>query len=354
MHSALRSWIVCVAAGAGITAAAAAQQRPVKVFVLAGQSNMEGKAQDELWERQAVAAETKEFFAPFRRNGNKNWVARDDVWIKFFDRRGPLTLGYGSPRRSGCEFAFGLRVGDALEAPVLLIKTAWGGRSLQRDFRPPSAGMPSEQDLQAELERVRQQVQKRNEKNRRDDPLPTMADIEARYGASYREMIDEVRDTLARFDDLFPQWRGRGHQLSGFVWFQGWNDQYEGAEQHYADNLRHLIVDVRKDLGVAALPVVVAAMGQNGGEPAKGAMKVIQDAQLAIADVDGFAGNVRAMRTDDLQDEAAAAVYPEWKERQEEWRRVGSDRPYHYLGSAIWMSRIGYRMADEMLELLAR
>ena len=124
MHTASRPWFVGVAAWS-LCAALAAQQAPVKVFVLAGQSNMEGKARDELWERQAIAEETAEFFAPFRRNGNKNWVVREDVFVKFFDRRGPLTLGYGSPQRSGCEFAFGLRIGDALEAPALLIKTAW-------------------------------------------------------------------------------------------------------------------------------------------------------------------------------------------------------------------------------------
>ena len=39
---------------AAVPAAAAAQRAPVKVIVLAGQSNMEGKAQNKLWEHQAT------------------------------------------------------------------------------------------------------------------------------------------------------------------------------------------------------------------------------------------------------------------------------------------------------------
>ena len=40
----------------------------------------------------------------------------------------------------GPEFTFGLTMDRALDEPVLIIKTAWGGKSLYYDFRPPSAG----------------------------------------------------------------------------------------------------------------------------------------------------------------------------------------------------------------------
>ena len=75
-----------------------ANGKPVKVFILAGQSNMEGKAPNELFEHQAAAEGTKEHFAHLRKDGK--WVVRDDVFIKFLDRKGPLTLGYGSPGRT--------------------------------------------------------------------------------------------------------------------------------------------------------------------------------------------------------------------------------------------------------------
>ena len=115
--------------------AAAAAQQAVQVFVLAGQSNMEGKAQNKLLEHQATAAATKDQFAAFRRDDE--WIERDDVFIKYLGRHGRLTMGYGSRDRTGCELAFGTHLGDRLDAPVLLIKTCWGGHSLRKDFRPP-------------------------------------------------------------------------------------------------------------------------------------------------------------------------------------------------------------------------
>ena len=61
------------------------------------------------------------------------WVVRDDVLINYLDRRGKLTVGYGAPGKNleiGPELGFGFTFGDKYEEPVLLIKTAWGGRSL--------------------------------------------------------------------------------------------------------------------------------------------------------------------------------------------------------------------------------
>jgi len=65
-----------------------------------------------------------------------------------------------------------------------------------------------------------------------------------------------------------------------------------------------------------------------------------------------FSGNVKAFRTDVLVDKAAEELFPTWKENFEQWKLVGSDRPYHYLGSAIWYTRIGHGMGEAMLELL--
>lgn len=321
----------------------------VKVFVLAGQSNMEGKANNELFDHQAADPATRDFFAHLRRDDQ--WIVRDDVFIKFLDRHGPLTLGYGSPNRTGPELEFGTVLGDRFDEPVLLIKAAWGGHSLFQQFRPPSAGLPDEAYLQEELAKRQRQVTENNEKNNRNDPLPTMDDITAQYGDSYRNMLAEVQDVRDRCAELFPELSGKSLELAGFVWFQGWNDQY-GGEDEYAANMRLFIEDVRRDLDAPQLPFVIAAMGQNGSEPAKGAMLKIAEAQLSMNDVPEFAGNVRAIRTDVLVDKTAEQLYPQWKERSEEWKLVGSDHPYHYLGSAIWFTRIGRAMGDAMLELI--
>jgi hypothetical protein len=63
------------------TARASDAAKPVKVFILAGQSNMEGKARNALLDYQAEAPDTKSFFAHLRKDGK--WIVRDDVFIKF-------------------------------------------------------------------------------------------------------------------------------------------------------------------------------------------------------------------------------------------------------------------------------
>jgi hypothetical protein len=323
---------------------------PVKVFILAGQSNMVGQVQNKLLEFQSTDAKTSELFAHLR--DDEGWLVRDDVFIKFRDRLGGLSIGYGSPNRTGVELEFGNVMGEHFDQPVLLIKSAAGGHSLFKNFRPPSAGLPEAAFLDQELANAQKRTTENNEKNNRHDPLPTREDIEAAYGQSYRELIAEVKDTIASCGELFPELADKEIELSGLVWFQGWNDQYNGAELQYAANMKHFIEDVRKDLGTPDLPVVIGVMGQNGSSPAAGAMLTIQEAQLATEQEPAFKGNVRSIRTDLLIDTAAEELYPTWKDNVEEWEKVGSDHPYHYLGSAIWHLRMGKAFAHAMLELM--
>src|SRR5256714_15482227 len=85
-------------------------KKPVKVFILAGQSNMEGKAKVSLLEYQAEQPGTRDLFGHLRKDGH--WIEREDVWIKFLDRKGNLTVGYGSPKCIGPELELGTVVGD--------------------------------------------------------------------------------------------------------------------------------------------------------------------------------------------------------------------------------------------------
>ena len=326
-------------------------EKPAKVFILAGQSNMEGKAPNALLDHQATDEKTKALFAHLRKEDK--WIERDDVFIKFLDRKGPLTVGYGSPGRTGVELEFGTAMGNQFEEPVLLIKTAWGGHSLYKLFRSPSATFPAAEVLEKELKQAQDRVTKNNAKNKKTDPLPTMDDIKKDYGSSYRNMMTEVKTVTENAGTLFPALKGKKLELTGFVWFQGWNDQY-GAENEYESNMKHFIRDVRKDLNAPKLPFVIAVMGQNGSKPATGAMLTIQKAQLAMNDVPEFQGNVKAIRTDVLVDKAAEELFPKWRENKAEWDKVGGDFPYHYFGSAIWFNRIGKAMSDAMHELFKK
>src|SRR6266511_479251 len=211
---------------------AADAPKPVKVFILAGQSNMEGKAKVSLLDYQAKQPATRDLFKHLRKDDK--WIVRDDVWVKFLDRKGKLTTGYGSPGCIGTELEFGTVVGDRYAEPVLLIKTAWGGRSLYRDFRSPSAGFPPKEVLEKMLA-----------DQRKRKPDATLDDVKKPFGASYRAMLEEVNSTLANLKMHFPDYAGQGHDLGGFIWFQGWNDMINAEyTAEYTTNLAHFIRDV--------------------------------------------------------------------------------------------------------------
>ena len=117
----------------------AADKAPVKVFLLLGQSDMQGKGS--MKHLEELVKEQPDKYGHLM-DGDK-WVVRDDVWGAFHnENRGPLTVGTLTRPggRVGPEIGFGKVLGDALEEPVLLLKIAWGGQSLAVDFRPPSAG----------------------------------------------------------------------------------------------------------------------------------------------------------------------------------------------------------------------
>ncbi len=318
---------------------AAVKAGPVKVFILAGQSNMEGKAKVALLQYQIKQPATRDMFKHLQHNGQ--WVQREDVWLKFLDRKGRLTVGYGSPGCIGPELEFGNTVGDRYQEQVLLIKTAWGGRSLYRDFRSPSAGLPDQQVLEKMLAGLRARK-----------PDATLDEIKAPFGATYRAMLDEVNSTLANLKQLFPEYGGQGYELAGLVWFQGWNDMINAEyTAEYAVNMAHFIRDVRKDLKAPGLPVVIGQMGVDGAN-ANDNVRKFKAAQAAVMDVPEFKGNVALVKTDVFWDTEADAVFKKgWRENIEQWNTVGSDWPYHYLGSVETMTRIGKAFGQAMIEL---
>ena len=79
-------------------------------------------------------------------NAQSEWTVRDDVWVRYKRENGPLLVGplsigfsvYGGKHHFGPELQFGHVIGDVVSNQVLIIKTAWGGKSLYKDFRPPS------------------------------------------------------------------------------------------------------------------------------------------------------------------------------------------------------------------------
>ena len=265
-----------------VTGFAASTSKPLKVFILAGQSNMEGQAVVDLKgkdynDARGTLAKLMEdpakapMFSHLKTADGK-WKVRDDVWVRYQREgrpllAGPLSFGfsvYGDPHHFGPEFQFGHVVGDALDNQVLLIKTAWGGKSLFKDFRPPSAG--------------------------------------GETGVYYTKMLADIREGIAQLKKDFPSYNDAGYEFAGFVWYQGWNDgcmPKTVAVAEYEQNLVHLIKDVRTELKSPNLPVVIGEL-TGPWVQADGDWDRIRKAQAAAAKRRELGGNVAFVPTHDF------------------------------------------------------
>ena len=246
---------------------------PIKIFILAGQSNMVGYGGlgtlDALADAPAHASLLNKI-----KNKDGSFVVRDDVFISWNNIKGPLTVGQGGgPDRIGPELAFGIAMGDYFDEPVLLIKTAWGGTDLYCDWRRPSAGKPAYE-------------------------IPGKREM----GACYKKMVAEVHRCLDHLDADFPQFKGRPRELCGFVWFQGWNERFADSKikskvyEEYPRNFVHLLQDVRAEFGMPNLPAVVGEMGVHGESPGDDVL-ALRAAQAKIPLQPELKGTVAFVRT---------------------------------------------------------
>ena len=358
--------IVC-----SVLLSAAAAEPKLKVFILAGQSNMEGKGLPTHLDTYKDDPLIKAWYGIVK-DGDE-WAVRDDVFITYPTKskgakHGPLTVGYGTKGEDsiGPEFGFGHAVGEAMDEPVLIIKIAWGGKSVYQDFRPPSA-RPSDEEIRQMIAGIRQRhdaaieankmKEKEGKKTRAPKPVPTFEELKLSFGEYYDKMIALVQEELADLENKFPVLKGYEPELAGFVWHQGFNDMVRKAyqENQYADYTRWmaaLIKDLRRDLNAPDLPVVIGELG-TGGVEGRGDF---QAAQAAIAKLPEFKGRVVFVPTAQYQDKIALEYFKQglWKKGEEgmaKWMTVGNDRPYHYLGSGKWYFLQGIAFGKAMVEL---
>ena len=401
-------------------AVAAAAEKPVKVFILAGQSNMEGPANistfDYIGDDPATAPLLK-----MMRGADGKPATCEGAWISYltgageknFTLHGKLTAGYGSmwgmdPSKPGDkigpEFTFGLTMDAALEEPVLIIKAAWGGKSLHTDFRPPSAGpfvMPKEtQKLWEKHPRGAHGIPKA------EDRPKWQAEKTAATGVYYRLMMEHVKNVLADPKKVLPDYDpAQGYELAGFTWLQGFNDMVDGQvyPRHnqpdryaaYSDLLAHFIRDVRKELNAPKLPFVIGVMGVGGLKDQSRSMTAFRNAMAAPAEMAEFKGNVVAVQTapfwshelgaidakrdqvrqmshflnSEHKDHANADGKMTDVQKQEYlkkfeadlitpaevalWKRGASNAGYHYLGCAKTFALMGKHFAEANLAINA-
>lgn len=368
-----------------------ASAKPLKVFILAGQSNMQGHVNVSTFDSMAGDPKTAPLLKEMRDADGKPHLC-DKVWISSIGcldddttkQTGKLTAGFGaSTQEIGPEFTFGITM-EKLGDPILIIKTSWGGKDLHTAFRPPSAGPYVWSDF--ELAR---------RKERGDDMGKEKTDKIQAAGLYYRLMIGHVKKVLGDIKRVVPDYDPKqGYELAGFVWFQGFNDlvsdwTYDkgnepGGYELYATLLAHFIRDVRKDLSAPKLPFVIGVMGIGGEkEDSKpGNQMYFRQAQVAAAELPEFKGNVAVVRTaaywvDELETlqnrmeacwpkvdaRVAAEKDTSWENKMkvmaenftpEEWTRLKgvSNGGYHYLGAARIMAPIGKAFAEANLMMI--
>ena len=306
---------------------ASAETKPLKVFILAGQSNMEGHAEirtfDYIGRDPLTAPLLKEM-----RNPDGTPRVCDRVWMSYLtgpydgsangEGLGKLTAGFGERgnqptkigRKIGPEFTFGIYMEKELKEPILIIKTAWGGRSLNTEFRPPSAGqykLPKEvQDQWDKYPQGAHGIPKIEDRKKWQD------DKEAASGVFYRMMIEHVQKVLADPRRVCPEYDQKvGFELAGFVWLQGFNDLVDGQTypngnyEEYSRLLSHFIRDVRKDLSAPKMPFVIGVLGVDGEKNVN-----FRKAMAAPAEMPEFKGNVIAVDTAPFWDYDIAAAQP--------------------------------------------
>jgi len=311
------------------------------------------------------------------------------------EKTGGLSTGFGADENKiGPELTFGIYMQRHLAEPILIIKTAWGGKSLNTDFRSPSAGPYEFNDSQIE----------NFKKQGKDLAAITAAKIKA-TGHYYRQTIEHVRTVLSDIKRVCPHYDAkRGYELAGFVWFQGWNDMVDrgtypnrdqsGGYDRYTEALVHFIRDMRRDLSAPHLPFVIGVFGVGGpiDQYLPGQRRysgIHQNFRLAMAApalMPEFRDNTVAVLTEtywDMELRGLRAREGEVKQKlkvlQSEQKLSGDEKraaqekyqaeeftrgemeilqkgvsnaEYHYLGSAKIMAQIGQGFADAMARLL--
>ena len=322
---------------------AGAADRPVKVFILAGDSNMAGRAKVALLKYQANQAETKERFQHLLHDGE--WVVREDVWIKNFKQKGNLTVGFGQePDRFGPELEFGNVVGDHFDEQVLLIKTCLGWKlRLNRDFRSPSSGLPPQEVLE-QLRKELQKCERQCHACRCGTELrrPVSGDAEGGSG--------DVGQPRRAFSQLpGPGLRDRGVRVvSGMERHaRTANPLLRGAPGTFHSRRESRLQDAQSSVRHRSDWV-----SSGGSEPGTNDAN-FRAAQAAVAQLPEFTGNVKLVATDPFWDHEAHAVFK--KGWQNHHGRMGQSR-LRCMHIATWAAprrsaQIGKAFGEAMIEL---
>jgi len=318
-------------------------KKPVKVFILMGQSNMVGMGDigPETNNGTLAYLSKKAGQYPYLLDEAGNWAMRHDVWCvktTVGPAQGWLKPGFGANGKTfGPEFGFGWVMGQIHDEQVILIKASQGNRSLGWDFLPPGSERYSVggktfagyKDASASWP---------------EGTEPPVPKPNAWYaGKQYDDCVKDVHEVLNNLPKFFPDYQGQGYEIAGFVWWQGHKDQVRGADAYadrYEQNLVNLIKVLRKEFKVPNAPFVLATIGFGGWKMTGNTLKVAT-AQLAVSDPQRhpeFAGNVQTVEARDF-----------WRSQEVS---PNKKQDYHYYHNAETYLEVGNSLGWAMADLL--
>ena len=311
--------------------------KPVQVFIIMGQSNTLEMGKVQGGEGSLEHAVKIEELYPFMVDDAGNWTTRQDV-------RNLHVMGSGGPGKSsvkrndwltvsggkiGIETGIAHQLGNAIDAPVLILKSSIGNRSLGWDLLPPGSES-YEYEVNGKTYVYAGYGQSPDKWEKGTEPKP----IGWKAGIQYAGDVARAKDVLNNLGEYYPG--ATEYEVAGFLWWQGDKDRYnEGHAAMYEKNLNNLIAALRKDFNAPKAKFVCATLGQTSKENAKGNEKLILDAMFAIVDATKYPalkGDVATVYTNPLS--------------------MGSASNAHYGGNAKTYMNVGLGMGEAMVELL--
>mgnify|MGYP001310022172 FL=1 len=349
-------WIVLLATGESITSAGgkinadparqlpdpdgkpADMSKPVQVYILLGQSNMLGfgKVGEDKDGRLEHAVKTKKLY-PYLVDEAGNWTERKDVrnvrvmgsglgGMRIFNNEW-MTIKGGN---IGPEIGIGHHVGEATEAPVLILKSCIGNRALGWDLLPPGGEGFEFTDAKGVtwVHPGYKGTPERWVKGTEPKKIKWYA------GMQYDGDIARAKKVLSELDKYYPG--AKKYEVAGFLWWQGDRDSRSAAlSSRYEKNLVHIIKQLRKDFNAPKAKFVCASLGQTKKGATDGGGKIL-NAMLAVDGKSGkypeFKGNVATVYSHPLS--------------------KGGSSGGHYSGNAETYMNVGEAMGRAMVDLL--
>ena len=286
--------------------------KPVKVFILLGQSNMLGMGKVAGGEGSLEYAVKNKHKYPYLMDDAGKWSERMDVRNVrvMVGRGGGMQLfnnewmTVAKTKTIGPEFGIGHVVGHAVDEPVMILKSCIGNRSLGWDLLPPGS------ERFEEGGKVYPGYKERPDswaadpaKGKATEPPPWLdkngKPIEWYAGKQYDDDTANAKKVLAELDKHYPG--ATKYEVAGFFFWQGEKDGGNAAHaDRYEQNLVRFITQLRKDFNAPNAKFVLATLGE-ATKGSEGNGGLVLNAQLAV---DGnsskypeFKGNVATVYT---------------------------------------------------------